>query len=156
MSTLHTQKREHSVIRNFIGILFFIASGLFVYLVGLMAFLELPYATFNKFLMMTGFFIPLTILHLIGLAIYQGVSWKTSTGITFIVGGVLNVFVLISMLSIKGSPELSGVIDATKITAFNDYLSGLIVMAVFTGVGATLYLLGKSVDRSKESAVTSN
>ena len=104
--------------------------------------------------MMVGFCIPLMIFHLIGLAIYRGTSWKASTGMTLFVGGAFGTLALIAILSIKNSSELSGVIDPNKLSAFNEYLFGLIVMAVFTGGGAILYLLGRSAARSKTLDVT--
>lgn len=139
------------MIRNGVGILFFVVSGFFVYMVGLLAFFDLPDVGTKKFMIMGGFSIPLIIFHLIGLAFYRGANWKTSTGITLFVGGAFNILVVISMLSIKGSPEIAEVMDTSSLNAFNDYVSGFVVMAIFLGVGTILYLLGRPANKSSNS-----
>ncbi|MCI5165638.1 MAG: hypothetical protein D3903_05965 [Candidatus Electrothrix sp. GM3_4] len=139
------------MIRNGVGILFFIISGFFVYILGFLAFIDFSHLGSKKFLLMGGFSIPLIIFHLIGLAFYRGTNWKTSTAITLFIGGAFNILVVISILSIKGSPEIAEVMDTSSLNAFNDYISGFIVMAVFTGLGATLYLLGKSANKSRQT-----
>lgn len=139
------------MIRNFLGVLFLIASGFFVYMVGLLAFFEFPDIGTKKFLLMGGFCVPILLFHLIGLAFYRGANWKVSTGITFISGGAFNIFVVISIISIKNSPEIHEVMDMSGLNSFNDYLSGFIVMALSIGLGFILYLLGRSANKSRQS-----
>jgi len=137
------------MIRNFIGILFLIVSGFFVYMVNLLAFFEFPDIGDRKHLVLGGFCFLLLVFHLIGLAFYRGASWKTSTGITFFVGGAFNILVVISMLSIKSSSEISEAIDTSSLLAFSDYFSGFTVMALFIGLGVILYLWGKADNDAK-------
>ncbi len=139
------------MIRNGMGIFFFIVSGLFVYMIGFLAFLDLSDVGSKKFMIMRGFSIPLVIFHLIGLAFYRGSNWKIPTGITLFIGGAFNILVFIVMFSIKSSPEMAEVMDTSSLYAFSDYLSGFTVMAIFMGVGAALYLLEKSASKSRQS-----
>ena len=135
------------MIRNILGILFLIVSGFFVYMVSLMAFFEFPDVGGAKFLILGGICIPLLIFHLIGLAFYRGANWKISTGITFFVGAAFNILVVISILSIKYSPEIAEVVDTSGLSAFSDYLSGFVVMALFIGLGIALFFWGKAADK---------
>lgn len=121
------------MIRNGVGIFFFVVSGFFIYMVGLLAFFDIPDIGSKKFMIMGGFSIPLIMSHLVGLALYRGSNWKIPTGITLFTGGAFNILVVISMLSIKGSPEISTVMDTSSLDAFNDYISGFTVMAIFMG-----------------------
>ncbi|MEY8199406.1 MAG: hypothetical protein RPS47_09210 [Colwellia sp.] len=139
------------MIRNGVGIFFFVVSGFFIYMIGLLAFFDIPDIGSKKFMIMGGFSIPLIMSHLVGLALYRGSNWKIPTGITLFTGGAFNILVVISMLPIKGSPEISTVMDTSSLDAFNDYLSGFIVMAIFMGAGSALYLLGKSANKSRQS-----
>ena len=59
--------------------------------------------------------------------------------------------VVISILSIKCSPEIAEVMDTESLNAFRDYLSGFAVMTLFMGAGAVLYLLGRSANKSKHT-----
>lgn len=136
------------MIRNGIGIFFLIVSGFFIYSVGLLAFFDIGS---KKFMIMGGTSIPLMISHLIGLALYRGSNWKVPTGITLSIGGSFNILAVISILSIKGSPEISKAMDTNGLDAFSDYLCGFTVMAIFMGAGAALFFLGKSANKSKLS-----
>ncbi len=53
---------------------------------------------------------------------------------------------VLSILSVKWSPEITGGMDTSGLNAFNDYVSGFIVMTIFIGLGATLYLLGRAAN----------
>ena len=133
------------MIRNFIGIIFFTLSGFFIYMLGLYAFFDFPNAESKKFLLLGGIFILLMIFHLIGLAFYRGTNWKTSTGITLLVGEVANIFTIILQLSMKISPEIVEIASATNsLNAFSDYLFGFIIMIVFIALGLVLYKLGET------------
>ncbi len=140
------------LIRNIFGILFFIISGFFVYMVGLLAFFELPDSGVGKYVIMAGASVPLIIFHLIGLALYRGSNWKVSTGITFFLGSSFNILVVIMMLLIKASPESLGDMDTSGISAFNSYLSGFSVMALLSGSGVFLYFTGKANKLSQSDA----
>jgi hypothetical protein len=112
-------------------------------MIGLLAFLDLD-DTGSKKIMIMGLSVPFTIFHLIGLVSYKGASWKKATGITLFMGATLNIFVVITMLSIKGSPEITEVTGVGGLNAFSDYISGFTVMVVFMGLGAALYLRDRS------------
>lgn len=90
------------------------------------------------------------IFHLIGLALYRGTNWKISTGVTVVIGASFNILVVIVMFSIKLSPEISEVMDTSKLSMFSDYLSGFTTMVLFVGLGTALYLNGTSANKSKQ------
>lgn len=136
--------------RNIFGVLFFIVSGFFVYMVGFLAFFDVPDMGSTKFLIMAIICIPLMIFHLIGLALYRGTNWKISTGVTVVIGASFNILVVIVMFSIKLSPEISEVMDTSKLSMFSDYLSGFTTMVLFVGLGTALYLNGTSANKSKQ------
>jgi len=145
------------MIRNGLGILCFILSGFFVYMIGLLAFVNLPDIGSTKFIIMGVTSVPMIIFHLIGLAFYKDANWKTPTGITLFVGGALNILVIISILSIKASPEIEEVMGTSSLNIFSDYILGFIVMAVFIGLGAILYFLGRRANKlSNTDAINSH
>ena len=119
--------------------MFLVISGFFVYMIGLLAFLDLDNTGSKKFMIM-GLSVPFIIFHLIGLVIYKGASWKKATGITLFIGAALNIFVVITTLSLKGSTEITEVTGISGLDAFSDYILGFTVMAVFMGLGTALYL----------------
>ncbi len=131
-------------VRNVFGVIFLILSGFFVYMVGLLAFFDLPDSETGKFVIMVGACVPLAIFHLIGLLLYRGANWKVSTGITFFIGSSINVIVVIVMLLIQASPEALGGMDSSGLSAFNSYLSGVSVMVFLSGLGAILYFTGNA------------
>ncbi|MFT7388996.1 MAG: hypothetical protein ACI8VC_002258 [Candidatus Endobugula sp.] len=139
-------------VRNIFGVMFLIFSGFFVYMVGLLAFFELPDAGTGKFVILAGAFVPLVIFHLIGLALYRGANWKISTGVTFFIGSSFNVLVVIVMLFIQASPEALGGMDTSGLSAFSSYLSGFSVMVLLSGSGAFLYFAGKANKLSQADA----
>ena len=97
---------------------------------------------------MGGFSIPLIVFHLIGLAFYRGYNWKISTGITLFVGSTWNIFVVMIISSIKYFPAIVEVMGTTKdLDSLSDYLSGFTVFAIFMGLEAALYVLGKSTNK---------
>ena len=135
------------MIRNLFGILFLVVSGFFVYMVTLLSFINFPDVELNKFLIMGGFCVPLAIFHIIGLALYRGANWKVATGVTFFVGASFNVLVVVSIVSIKASPELTETIDTSSLSAINDYVTGFTTMAIFAGLGTALYFHGKQANK---------
>lgn len=142
------------MIRNIIGILFFVVSGFFVYMVGLMAFFNFSDHWTEK-AGFTGVLCILMVLsHLIGLLFYRGASWKTATGITLVAGSSLNALLVVVMFSIKASPEITSKIDTRGLDSFSDYITGFSVMSVFVGLGLLLILLGRSVDRQRNSVTS--
>ena len=139
------------MIRNGIGIIFLIVSGFFVSIVGFIAFFEFPVIEINKFLMLGILSIPLFIYHLIGLAFYRGS--KVSSAITLFIGCTINIMLVISILSVKSSPKLLYVLNISNLDTFRDYISGFTVMAIFMGIGVTLYTLEKSTKKRTEDNV---
>jgi hypothetical protein len=131
-------------VRNIFGVIFLILSGFFIYMLGLLAFIELPDPETGKFAIMAGIFVPLAIFHTIGLYLYRGANWKTSTGITLFIGSSFNVLIITVILLMQASPEALGSIDASGISAFSSYLFGFSVMALLSGLGAILYFTGKA------------
>lgn len=142
------------MIRNGVGIFFFVMSGFFICMIGLLSFFDIPDVGSKKYMIMGGFSIPLIISHLVGLALYKGSGWKMSTGITLLTGGALNILAVMPILSIKNSPEIATVMNTSSLDTFSDYLSGFIFIAVFMGVGTTLCLLGKSTNKARQSDVS--
>jgi len=132
------------VTRNVFGIIFFVASGFFVYIVNLLSFIDFPDVGSGKFLIMAFFCIPLVISHSIGLGLYRGNNWKISTGITFFVGALVNLFIVIVILLMASSPELAEITDTSSLSMFSDYSSGVTTMAICFISGITLYIFGKS------------
>ncbi|MCE2593765.1 hypothetical protein K6Y31_02925 [Motilimonas cestriensis] len=156
MSTFLAQKRIYQAMRNVLGILFFIVSGFFVYMLGFLSFFKFPGDGVNKFLLIGVICIPLLIFHGIGLALYRGGSLKKATGITFLVAVALNAMVAISMFSFSHSDELAAVVDTSGLDIFSDYTTGFMVMAVSFGLGLIFYFLGRKANKvssSEESAV---
>ncbi|KJG08065.1 hypothetical protein UB33_00370 [Photobacterium angustum] len=141
------------MIRNGIGIIFFIVSGFFVFILGFIAFFDFPVIEINKFIMLGILSIPLFIFHLIGLAFYRGSNWKVSSAITLFIGCTINIMLVISILSVKGSPKLLDVLNISNLDIFRDYISGFAVMAIFMGIGVTLYTSENSAKKRTEDNV---
>jgi hypothetical protein len=74
-----------------------------------------------------------------------------STGITFFLGGAFNILVVITMLSIKGSSEIHEIVEMKGLNAFSDYLSGFIVMVFTLSLGVIFYLVGNSINKSRQA-----
>lgn len=126
------------MIRNVVGIIFLVMSGFFVYMIGLLSFFNIPEASLNKLILIAVLSLPMIIFHLVGLILYKASNWKVSTAMTFWCGSGFNLLAVISLLSIKASPEI---VNVEYFNFFNDYLSGFIVMALFIGLGTVLYIL---------------
>lgn len=144
------------MIRNTIGVLCFIASGFFVYMVGLLAFLDMPELMSGKGgsdkpVVVGGACIPLAIFHLLGLAFYRGANWRTSTGVTLLAGSAINVFAVVSVLSARASADALPMMDAPGLDAFSDWYWGFGVMTMFLGLGLALHWLGKRGASPNES-----
>lgn len=141
------------MIRNTIGVLCFIASGFFVYMVGLLAWLdmsEMVPGTPDKLGVLWRACIPLAVFHLPGLALYRGANWKTSTGVTLLAGSAVNVLTAISVLSASASADALPMMDTSGLDAFNDWYWGFGVMTMFLGLGLALHWLGKRGASSNE------
>jgi len=143
MNIFQRLKRRAIVIRNAFGICFFIASGFFVYMMSLFGFIELPEPYFIKFMVMGLFLIFFIIFQLIGCLLYKTANWKVSTGLTLLIGGGFNLFVIISIASMGSSPQIGDIMQTSALTIFSDYVIGAIAISITMGLGVLFYLLGK-------------
>lgn len=136
------------MVRNSIGIFFFILSGFFLFLVGVLAFFEVPGGDANKLIALGIYATPCAVFHFIGLFLYSASNWRVPTGIVLFIGGACSLLVAVSMLSIQRAPEVLGV-DASSLDGFSEYFVGFAVVAVFMGCGAALCMFGKRATELK-------
>ena len=130
------------MVRNGVGVFFFILSGVFLFLVGVLAFFEMPGGDANKLIALGIYATPCAVFHFIGLVLYRAPNWKIPTGIVLFIGGACSLLVAVSMLSIQRAPEVLD-LDASSFDGFSEYFLGFAVVAVFMGCGAALCMFGK-------------
>jgi hypothetical protein len=131
------------MVRKIISVFFYILGGFFVYMVCLLAFINIPEVGAFKFLIMGGFSIPALIFLVIGAAICRFQNWKSSLGIVLLSGVGFNLLVVITFICIRLTPEINELFPDNKLGFFNDYFSGFSVMLVLAGLGGFLLRTSK-------------
>ena len=131
--------------RNFIGILFLIVSGLLICGLCNIAFYNLSEFREAKAIMIVIIFVFILIVHSLGLLFYRGAHWKVATGITFFWGAAAGLLSAATMLSMKYSGELDDPMLIYELAKFSDYFTGTIVSLAFLALGAVFYSSGKSI-----------
>ena len=133
------------MIRNFFGIVFYIFAGFFIYMICLLSFISMPELNEHagKFMLLTGFSVPLIIFLILGMLLYRGSNWKIATGTTLLSGVSFNLLIVITFICIYLTPEFSKVTDLDTSLIFNDYLTGSITMSLMAFLGVALLYLGR-------------
>jgi hypothetical protein len=134
------------MIRKVISIFSYILGGFFVYLVCLLAFINLPEVGAYKFAIMGGFSVPALVFLIIGAAICSFKNWKSSIGIALLSSVGFNLLVVISFICFLLTPEFEEFFPNNKTASFNDYFSGFSVMIILAGLGGLMLKTNKRKD----------
>ena len=129
--------------RKIISIVFYILGGFFVYMVCLLAFINIPEAGPFKFAIMGGFSVPAVISLILGAVACPFKNWKSPVGIAVLSGVGFNLLVVFTFVCILLTPEFEEYFPRNSLAAFNDYFSGTAAMLVLAGVGGVLLITGK-------------
>ena len=134
------------MVRNVIGIVFLVLSGLYIGNFCLFSFMSYPEDERVKWIMLSTFAIIVLVFHSIGLLFYKGKNWKVSTGIGLLCGAVIGVFGVAIIFAIRHSSLVQISSDAQMLDRFlNGYQFGLLTTIVLLGVGSGLLWQGRKV-----------
>ncbi|WP_417760348.1 hypothetical protein [Shewanella sp.] len=142
--------------RNVFGVLFFIAAGFLVYMLGLFAFISMPEVGNVKWILLSLCCIPLVIFHLLGLALFRKANWQTSTGITLLSGVGMTLMVVVSVASMRSSPEVMMMENAYALELMSDYVAGSVVSTLLACLGGLLLFIGNTTKKKRQQQPSSN
>ncbi|MCH1919099.1 hypothetical protein L9G15_06580 [Shewanella sp. A3A] len=142
--------------RNVLGVLFFIGAGFLVYMVGLFAFIDVPEAGNGKWVMLSLSCIPLVIFQLLGLALFRGSNWQTVTGITLLSGIGMTLLVVVSMFTMRLSPELMAMENAYALEMMSDYVAGGVISALLLMLSGLLIFQGRNAKKKQQQLLSNN
>ena len=94
------------MVRKIISMFCYILGGFFIYMVCLLAFVNMPQVGAFKFAIVGGFSIPALIFMVIGAAICRFQNWKSSIGIALFSGVGFNTLCVITFICMLLTPEL--------------------------------------------------
>ncbi len=136
--------------RKVISIIFYVIAGFLLYIVGLLAFLNmsaLPSAgeppAWAKFAIVGGFSVPAIIALVIGLGISRFQHWKRDVGIVMVSGAGTTAFVVFGVACTLLSPESKEFLPRDKLELFSDIVTGVICMALIVVLGVALIMISK-------------
>ena len=128
-----------------LSIFCYIVAGFFVYMIGLLAFLNprfLPSGNkpplWVKYAIVGGFCIPGVVALVIGLAVSRFRYWKRDVGIVFLSGAGTTAFIAFSMACLLLSPEFKKLFPHNMLAFFSDIVTGLSCILLFSAAGITL------------------
>lgn len=131
------------MIRNVLGILMLCISGFSMVTIQIISFISLADVASQKLMMMSVYVLIMLLFHLLGITLYKVVNWKISTYLTIWFATASSVLVIIAVLAMRSTKELTKIIDTQVFNYFNDYSSGVIVILIFMGLSLYLYASSK-------------
>ncbi len=141
------------MIRNVLGILMLCISGFSMVTMQIISFISLADVASQKLMMMSVYVLIMLVFHLLGITLYKGVNWKISTYLTIWFATASSVLVIIAVLAMRSTKELTKIIDTQVFNYFNDYSSGVIVILIFMGLSLYLYASSKKETLKKIKVV---
>ena len=133
------------MLRKVISIICYIVAGVFVYMVSLLAFVNLSFLPSGnkpplwfKYAIVGGFCIPGVVALVIGLAVSRFRCWKRDVGIVFVSGAGTTAFIAFSMACLLLSPEFKKLFPHNVLTFFSDLVTGLSCILLFSAAGIGL------------------
>jgi hypothetical protein len=143
------------VARKVVSIVLYVVAGFFVYMVTLLAFVNmsaLPAAgkppAWSKFAVMGGFSIPAVVALLIGLAVSRFQHWKRDVGIVLVSGAGMTAFIALTMVSIISSKDFKQYFTGNELDFFSDYVVGVGCILMSIAAGAVLIKISRrGIDR---------
>lgn len=135
------------MIRNSIGIVFFMLSGFFIYGLEIFAFISFPepYPLGVRLTVFSCFCIPVVIFYVVGLLFYQRSNWKVALGTILISVNAFVLFSFMTLIAMLHSPNfLHQLGDSGHMDAFNNYVVGFGLMILLTVLGGACYWFGTS------------
>jgi len=133
------------VLPKTLSIFCYIVAGFFVYMIGLLAFLNprfLPSGNkpplWVKYAIVGGFCIPGVVALVIGLALSRFRHWKRDVGIVLASGAGTTAFVVLSMACCLLSPDFKKVFPRNILAFFSDIVTGLSCILLFSVAGIAL------------------
>ncbi|MGP9688082.1 hypothetical protein ACT3TH_02870 [Psychrobacter sp. AOP22-C1-C5] len=109
----------------------------------IISFISLADVASQKLMMMSVYVLIMLLFHLLGITLYKVVNWKISTYLTIWFATASSVLVIIAVLAMRSTKELTKIIDTQVFNYFNDYSSGVIVILIFMGLSLYLYASSK-------------
>ncbi len=132
--------------RKVIGICLYIVAGFFVYLVSLLAFMDMsalpvPGPAWTKYAVIGGFSIPAAVAQLIGLAVSRFKQWKRDLGIVLVSGSGMTAFVVFTIACLLWSPETRALFPRNTWELFSDVATGVGGIVIIAGAGTALIVM---------------
>ena len=136
--------------RRVISIVFYVVAGFFVYMVNLLAFVNLGAPIANcqppawaKAAILAGFSVPAVIALVAGLAISRFQHWRRDIGIVAVSGAGMTTLVVLMVVCILLSPDSKEFFPREKLDFFSDYGTGAGAIIVLTLVGVMLIKISR-------------
>ena len=131
------------MLRKVLSIVSLVTSGFFLYILVIMAFIQVP--SFGVKLLTAGIFlIPMLLTLFIGLALRSFTQWQRVCGVVFISTAIFCAFLFLTIVCMIYSPDLKSVIDRKTVAFFSDIVSGVGFFSLVLVSGAVLFYRGNS------------
>jgi hypothetical protein len=137
--------------RKFIGIIFYVVAGFFIYMVCLLSFINKQ--NVEKWGIVAGFTLLALLSLSIGLAMNRFQNWKRHVGIILLSGTGITCFIILTFAFLLMSDEFKSMMEPDTIEYFNAYISG----GIFTFIiGALGILFLKTRKKEAEQLTTAD
>lgn len=127
--------------RSAFGIVLYVVAGFFVYMVCMLAFMNLP--AIPKWRMVAGFTIPAVLSHCGGLAVDGFRNWRWHTGIVLVTAAGFVCWLIFTIICAMMEDEFRQLIRPETLNFFNAYGSGGMFVAITGSLGMLLLATGK-------------
>jgi hypothetical protein len=118
--------------RNFFSLLFLCIAGFFIYLLGILAFMNMGLA---KYFILIFLLLPTVFLAGLGAVLHANMAWRKSVGLVFLCGSLFSAFIVLVAVCFSMEPNLREKFPAEMLAPFNQYPSGIITNLVFFLIG---------------------
>jgi hypothetical protein len=124
--------------RKILSIASLVMSGFFVYMVCLLAFINLGGA---KYVMVAVFYFVSLLFLLIGIWLKPGRVWLSTAGVVLMWGALTTAFLVLTVFCMLMTPELRNMFPSNPFENFNDYGAGITTTILFFVIGCVLQRL---------------
>lgn len=133
--------------RNVLGIVLYVVAGVFVYAIGLLAFIDEPVLG-KKGMVMAILAVPLSIALGGGTALRRFRHWRADIGWVFIGGSGFTAFVAFTFACMLMEDDFRALLPSSTVKLFSDYVVGITAIIGIAGVGWWLVRRSSNYDDS--------
>lgn len=132
------------MLRKVLSVVSLVTSGFFLYVLVIMAFVQVP--SFGiKLATMGIFLIPMLLALFIGLALRSFTQWRRVCGVVFISTAIFCAFLFLTVVCMFYSPEFKSFVDRKAFALFSDIVSGVGFFSLVLLSGAVLFYKRTSI-----------